>query len=72
METVAVSVPDGWAQVKVKLLTDTVGTVVLDCTVVVTAELLQPLLVTTRVYVPAVVVVKVCKAEVKPPGPVQA
>ena len=54
---VAVSVPDGWAQVKVKLLTDTVGTVVLDCTVVV-AVAKQPLFdVTVTEYGPAALTV---------------
>ena len=54
---VAVSIPDGWAQVSVKLLIDTVGTVVLDCTVVVAVPK-QPLAeVTVTEYGPAALTV---------------
>ena len=60
MLAVAVNVPLGWAQVSVRLFIDTVGATVFDCTVVVTAVLLHPLRDTVNVYVPTILVVKLC------------
>lgn len=48
------------------------GARVFDVTVVVTGALAQPFVVTTSVYVPAAVVVKVCALEANAFGPRQA